>query len=115
MMTSYINDPANLEGTDPVLGKFATVDVFFWRYGEQSINPTTNVGTLWGKTADPMQERVVDLQRVILQKVRRYRFYTSTVESSSVRGYFVSFYNADGTPQSGPPSNVANTVLMTTE
>jgi len=107
-MTGYINDPANLEGTDPVKGNYATVTVYFWRYGEQDIIPRTNVGTLWSGPSSPNS-----IQRIILQKVRRYRFYISTVNSSSVRGYFVSFYNGAGTPQNGPPSTVANTVVMT--
>lgn len=108
MMMGYINDPANLEGTDPVQGNYATVTVYFWRYGEQLIIPLTNVGTLWSGPSNPNS-----IQRIILQKVRRYRFYTSSVASSSVRGYFVSFHNGAGTPQNGPPSTVANTVVMT--
>jgi hypothetical protein len=108
MMTNYINDPAHLEGTDPVRGRYATVNVAFWRYGEQDIDPATDVGTLWTGPANPNT-----IQRAILQKVRRYRFYASTVSSSSVRGYFVSFYNGGGTPQDGPPSTVANTVVAT--
>jgi len=110
-MQAYINDPAHLEGTDPARGPYATITVFFWRYGEQ--NPFTgDVGTIWGGTADPTRENGPSIKRIILQKVRRFRFYTSTVSTSSVQGYFVSFFN-DGTPQSGPPSSVANTVILT--
>ena len=111
MMRAYINDPTYLEGTDPVRGNYATVTVFFWRYGEQEpfVN---NVGTLWGNSANPLTENPNNIRRVILQKVRRFRFYTSTVDSSAVRGYFVSFFN-EGTPQNGPPSAVANTVILT--
>jgi hypothetical protein len=108
MMTGYINDPAHYEGTDPTLGKYATVNVFFWRHGEQNINAATNVGTLWSGPSNPN-----NIQRIIIQKVRRYRFYISTVSSSSVQGYFVSFFNPNGPPQNGPPSNVANTVVVT--
>ena len=107
MMTDYINDPANVEGTDPSRGKYATVNVFFWRYGEQAINATTDAGTLWLGPSNPN-----NIQRIILQKVRRFRFYTSTVSSSSVKGYFVSFLNGGGVPVIGPPSTIANTVLM---
>jgi hypothetical protein len=105
-MRDYISDPKYLEGTDPSRGNYATVNVFFWRYGEQDINATTNAGTLWLGPSNPDK-----IQRVILQKVRRFRFYTSTVSSSSATGYFVSSLNFGGVPTNGPPSTIANTVL----
>jgi Flp pilus assembly protein TadG len=111
MMTAYINDPAHLEGTDPVRGNYATIGVFFWRYAEQE--PFTgNVGTLWGNTANPLAENPNSIRRIILQKVRRFRFYTSTVSTSSVRGYYVSFFN-DTQPLNGRPNSIANTVVLT--
>jgi hypothetical protein len=103
MMRGYINDPAHREGTDPVRGAFATVNVFFWRFGEKNITTTP---TVWEGPANPN-----DVQRIILEKIRRFRFYTSTVSSSSVQGYFVSTYTA-GVPQNGAPSTIANTVVM---
>jgi hypothetical protein len=103
-MLSYITNHG--DGIDPTCNcPGATVNVFFFRYGEQSINTTTNIGTIWnGGNGN-------SLQRIIIEKVRRFRFNTSTVNSSSVSGYFVGFYS-NNPPQSGPPSNVANTVVM---
>jgi Flp pilus assembly protein TadG len=103
MMRGYISDPANLEGTDPVRGQFASVNVFFWRFGEQNIMTTP---TVWSGPNNPNT-----IQRIILHKIRRFRFYTTTVDSSHVQGYFVSIYTP-GVPQNGPPSTVANTVVM---
>jgi len=111
-MNAYINDSARREGIDPVRGAYASINVFFWRYGEQGIVRATDRGTVWGTS---VTESPSTLQRIILQKVRRFRFYTSTVSSSSVKGYFVSFYNGGGVPQNGPPSTVANTVVMAAE
>ncbi len=105
-MKAYINDPLHTEGNEPGLGNFATLNVFMWRYGEQNINTSTDVGSPWTNTDQPNQ-----LQRIILQRVRRFKFYTDKVSSSSVQGYFVSFFN-DSTPQSGPPSQTANTVTL---
>jgi hypothetical protein len=51
------------------------------------------------------------LQRIIIKKVRLFHFNTVTVHSSSVTGYFVGFYT-NNPPQSGPPSNIANTVTL---
>jgi hypothetical protein len=107
MMRAYINDPAHLEGTDPTLGNFATINIFFWRYGEQNIDPATNVGTIWGGTANPTTENRNYIQRVILQKVRGFRFYASNASipsNSTVKGYYVSLFVTNGTPQNGPPS-----------
>jgi hypothetical protein len=81
----------------------ASVNVFFFRYGEQNVNASTNIGTVWNGGNG--------LQRVIIDKVRRFRFNTSTVQSSSVSGYFVGFYT-DNPPQDGPPNNIANTVTL---
>ena len=69
MMTAYINDPAHLEGTDATRGNYATITVFFWRYGEQE--PFAgDVGTLSGNTANPLTENPNDIRRIVLQKVR---------------------------------------------
>ncbi len=102
-MDSYIT---NYGTTDPSCGCMgATVAVFFWRYGEQSINTSTNIGTVWNNGQNNK------LQRIIVEKVRLFRFNTSTVQSSSVSGYFVGFFT-NNPPQSGPPSNIANTVTL---
>jgi hypothetical protein len=102
-MDGYIS---NYGATDPTCNcQGATVAVFFWRYGEQNINTTTNIGTVWNNGNSNA------LQRIIIEKVRLFRFNTSTVQSSSVTGYFVGFYS-NNPPQSGPPSNIANTVTL---
>jgi hypothetical protein len=102
-INSYINQYGTVDRTCNCQG--ATVAVFFWRYGEQNINATTNIGTVWNNGSSG------SLQRIILEKVRLFRFNTSTVQSSSVSGYFVGFYT-NNPPQDGPPSNVANTVTL---
>ncbi len=113
MMRAYINDPANLQGTETGRGNFATIGVFFWRFGEQGINLATDSGgSLWGNSANPLTENPNSIQRIILQKVRGFKFYTSTVSSSNVQGYYVSLFVANGTPRNGPPSAVANTVIL---
>jgi Flp pilus assembly protein TadG len=102
-MNSYITNHAVTDPTCNCPG--ATVAVFFWRYGEQNIDQTTNIGTVWnGGNSN-------QLQRIIIEKVRLFRFNTSTVQPSSVSGYFVGFYS-NNPPQSGPPSNIANTVIL---
>jgi hypothetical protein len=119
-IANYIN--SHSEGTDPSCNcPFATLVVFFWRYGEQSINETcpsppgscsVDRGSIWG--ANPDRDHPNDLQRAILQKVRRFRFNTATAFNqqggrSSVQGYYVSFYSPSP-PMTGPPSGVANTI-----
>jgi hypothetical protein len=95
-ITNHIVDPAC---------NCAEVNVFFFRYGEQNINTTSNVGSVWnGGNGN-------SLQRVIISKVRRFRFSRSDIAGSSVSGYFVGFYT-ENPPQEGPPSNVANTVTL---
>jgi hypothetical protein len=102
-MDSYIT---NYGTTDPTCNcPGANVAVFFWSYGEQNINTTTNVGTLWNNGNSNQ------LQRIIIKKVRLFHFNTVTIHSSSVTGYFVGFYT-NNPPQSGPPSNIANTVTF---
>ena len=110
MMRAYINDPANLQGTEPGFGNWATINVFFWRYGEQGINLATDSGgSLWEGPSHP-----ADIQRIILQKVRGFKFYSiaSFPNNSAVKGYYVSLFVTNGQPQSGPPSAVANTVVL---
>jgi hypothetical protein len=102
-MDGYISNYGAPDPTCKCQG--ATVAVFFWRYGEQNINTTTNIGTVWNNGNSNA------LQRIIIEKVRLFRFNTSTVQSSSVTGYFVGFYS-NNPPQSGPPSNIANTVTL---
>jgi hypothetical protein len=102
-MDSYISNYGTTDPTCNCMG--ASVAVFFWRYGEQSINTTTNIGTVWNNGQSNQ------LQRIIIEKVRLFHFNTSTVHSSSVTGYFVGFFT-NNPPQSGPPSNLANTVTL---
>jgi hypothetical protein len=116
-MLSYINTFS--EGIDASCNcKFATLVAFFWRYGEQGIQETcpsppgtcsVDRGTVWGASGNPPKESTAALQRVILQKARRFRFNTSTVSSSSIRGYYVSFYTTNP-PINGVPSSIADTV-----
>jgi hypothetical protein len=119
-MFNYIN--AYSDGIDPSCNcKGATIAVFFWRYGEQDVAVTcpsppltcvVDQGVVWGGSANPSGESADYLRqtgRIILEKARAFRFNTSTVSSSSVRGYYVSFYT-NNPPLSGPPSTVANTV-----
>jgi hypothetical protein len=103
-MRAYL--AAHTDGIDPrCTCPSGTVTVFFWRFGEQNINQTTNRGTVWnGGNGN-------SIQRVIAQKVRRFRFNNSTIQSSSISGYFVGFYT-NSPPQDGPPNNVANTVAL---
>jgi hypothetical protein len=103
-MNDYVAN--HFDSIDPTCNcQSATVTVFFWRYGEQSINQTTNIGSVWnGGNGN-------SIQRIIVEKVRRFRFNRSTIHSSSVSGYFVGFYS-DSPPQAGPPGSVANTVVL---
>jgi hypothetical protein len=118
-MTNYINSHPDPGSPDPSCNcNSATIAVFFWRYGEQSINETcpsppgscsVDQGTIWGASTNPNKENANQLQRAILQKARLFRFNTQTVSSSSVQGYYVSFYSSNP-PTAGPPSGVANTI-----
>ena len=109
-MDNYIT--ANSLGNDPSCGgcAYADLNVFFWKYGEQNISMSTDKGTVWGASAT---DNGNNLQRIIVSRARRFRFNTQIASSNSVQGYFVSFYNPDGTLQDGPPSNVANLVALT--
>lgn len=116
-MDNYID--GHSEGIDPSCNcNFATLPVFFWRYGEQGINETcpsppgtcvVDQGTIWGASGNPNKENANNLQRAILQEARRFRFNTQTATSSSVQGFYVSFYSSNP-PIDGPPSGVADTI-----
>jgi hypothetical protein len=83
---------------------YATIPIFFWTYGETSINSSTNRGTV--AVGDPGQ-------RIILRLVRNFRFTTDTLAGSNIQGYYVGFYNPSGNwNPSNPPSNIANTVKL---
>jgi hypothetical protein len=90
----------------------ADVTIFFWRYGEQSIDPGTNIGTVWN--SQTKADKNSTPQRIIVEKVRRFRFSTTGINSknNSISGYFVGFYNPGGTPGDGPPNNLANTAIL---
>src|SRR5262249_1826016 len=102
-MDSYITNYGTTDPTCNCMG--ATGPGFFWPSGGQNINTTTNIGTVWNNG------NTNQLKRIIVEKVRLFRFNTSTVQSSSVSGYFVGFFT-NNPPQSGPPSNIANTVTL---
>jgi hypothetical protein len=83
--------------------------VLFWKYGEK-VDSSTNLGTSWDDIGHP-SDKSGGLNRVIIDKVRNFRFNTSTVGSNYITGYFVSFYT-NNPPQGGPPSSTANTVSL---
>jgi hypothetical protein len=97
----------NAEGVDASgrnLGRYVTMQVFLWRYGESGMNITTGVAsTLWTNGSSS------SIQRVILDQMRCFRFYETTVSNSNADGYYVSCLSSDP-GGNGPPSNVANTV-----
>jgi len=108
-MKSFIN--AHSEGIDPTCNcAYVTMPVFFWKYGEQNLNVTSNQGALCDPSGKGCNSNSV--QRVILQEVRRFRFNTATVSGSSVQGYYVSFYNPNAPPSNAPPNGIANTVAL---
>jgi hypothetical protein len=106
-MRAFIS--ANAEGADTSgqnLGRYVTMNVFLWRYGESNINTSTDVAsTLWTSGSSS------SIQRIILEQVRCFRFYENTVSNSDARGYYVSCLS-DDPPTNGGPSNVANTVAL---
>ena len=108
-MRAYLNSYPD-QTLDPTCNCLsATVNVFFWRWGEQNIDVTTNIGSIWGNSS---KDKSNNLQRMVVDKVRRFRFNAQTIGSSSVSGYFVGFYVPNGTPSYGAPSNTANTVIL---
>ncbi len=106
-MRAFIS--ANAEGSDVSgqnLGRYVTMNVFLWRYGESNINTSTDVAsTLWTSGSGS------SIQRIILDQVRCFRFYENTVSNSDARGYYVSCLS-NNPPTAGGPSTVANTVAL---
>jgi Flp pilus assembly protein TadG len=106
-MRAFID--AHAEGVDTSgqnLGKYVTMHVFLWRYGESNINTSTDVAsTLWTGGSSS------SIQRVILDQVRCFRFYDQTVSNSNASGYYVSCLSTDP-PLAGAPNAVANTVAL---
>jgi hypothetical protein len=106
-MRSFID--AHAEGVDTSgqnLGNYVTMHVFLWRFGERSINSATDVASVLWTSGSSSQ-----VQRVIVDQVRCFRFYSQTVTNSEARGYYVSCLSPDP-PINGAPSTVANTVAL---
>lgn len=98
---------AHAEGVDTSsmnLGRFVTMHVFLWRYGEADIDTSTDVAsTLWTSGSS------ASIQRVILDQVRCFRFFEQTVSNSQANGYYVSC-PSNSPPTGGGPSTIANTI-----
>jgi hypothetical protein len=120
-MRDYIDaDPEGVDPDDPKYN-FRTVAVFFWSYAEENVQTScqtppgscvVNQGTLWKGPGNANNPQATG--RAILSKVRLYRFMSdpAVTTNSSVAGYYVSFYNPNGSQSNGPPSVVANTVSL---
>jgi hypothetical protein len=104
------------------LGRCATAAVFLWRFGEEAIitDPTSpnfnkdGDGVPWTGGANFNHG-----QRVVVARVRNFRFFEDTIESNAVQGFYVSMY-CDPTvcppptcPPTCGPSLIANTVILT--
>jgi hypothetical protein len=98
-------DPNNLDPTCQC--KFVTLPVFLWQHGEVWQQQGQNVGS-W-KTWD---EKNGSPDRIIIREARLFRFLAEQANNSSVTGYYVAYYIANGTSYDGPPTAVANTVKL---
>lgn len=102
-MHAYIN--ANPEGVHPAWGNYRTVTVSLWEQAEAWDSKSNS----WKPWKPPSTSHPPD--RVIISDLRCFRFYDNQVDSSEVRGHYVSCYETTP-PQSGPPSGLANTVQL---
>ena len=115
-MRQYIDNPANTEGVDTSgqgFGKYATLQVFLWRYGEIDIDVTTNNSSrLWDGFQPGDKNDGGKIQRVIVDQVKCFRFYDGTVDGSQASGYYVSCPSNTPTPGGGRPTADANFVAL---
>ena len=104
-LTAFIDTHAQgVDTSSQNLGKYVTMYVFLWRYGEANINTSTDVAsTLWTRGNS------TSIERVILEQVRCFRFYHQTVSNNNASGYYVSCLSTNP-PINGGLSAVANTV-----
>jgi hypothetical protein len=113
------DDLCHFGGSNNSDNDYATVTVFFWRYGEQDTVSGNNSMALsdesriWGHFSDQFPDQENELKRIVISKAARFRFCRGDVASASVRSYFVAFVDPSQPPTGNPPSTVANTVALT--
>jgi hypothetical protein len=127
-MRSYID--AHAQGVDTSgqnLGNYGQTQVFLWKYGEIGIDPVTNVGTSLynGPPPKPATDNGNKVQRVIIDQVSCFRFYTGTnsavqnskgtIDGSQASGYYTSCLGTTADPSGGAPSATANLVKLVPE
>jgi hypothetical protein len=93
-----------------------TKTVIFWKYGEQpasgnQIDTTTNIGSTWDDAIQSTDQSNA-LKRVIVDKVRQFRFNEQGIGPNYITGYFVGYYTPNGTSTGGTPNAIANTVKL---
>jgi hypothetical protein len=111
----YSKLKANAEGFDSSIGHYVTMHVFLWKYAENNLNSTTDLGATLtlGSTGNT--------DRIILDDVQCFRFgdgqdqngktIKNVLNSSSVEGYWVSCPATD-ISGNGPPITAANAVRL---
>jgi hypothetical protein len=85
-----------------------TRTVIFWKYGEQNVN-SNNIGSSWD---DSVGDKSNSLVRVLVDKVRQFRFNEQGISSNNITGYFVGYYTPNGNSNGGTPNAIANTVKL---
>jgi hypothetical protein len=100
-MQDYVE--ADPEGSYPGWGNYRTVTVALWQVGQ-----VMQSGSWQAWTANTSHAP----DRVTISDIRCFRFYRNYIDSSAVRGHYVSCYQTTP-PQAGGPSGLANTVQMT--
>jgi hypothetical protein len=108
-MLFYVN--AKPEGVDATWGNWRVVRVVLWEVGDRW-HSGSGTFQCWPASAGPTCVGGSNPDRITVSEIRCFKFYATWIDSSEVRGQQVSCEEPGGTPGGGPPSSVANTVVV---